>query len=50
MVTLSIIPNDNTDVDEFVKSICFVSSDIIGITKKTPKSRWKLRKIVILRN
>ena len=34
MVTLSIIPNDNTDVDEFVKSICFVSSDIIGITKK----------------
>ena len=34
MVTLRIIPNDNTDVDEFVKSICFVSSDIIGITKK----------------
>lgn len=33
MATLSIIPNDNTDVDEFVKSICFVSSDIIGITR-----------------
>ena len=37
MALITIFPNKNTDVDEFIKSICFVSSQIIGVTKEEQK-------------